>query len=492
MSANGTSNYIHKMNKCLNTTTSVINTTACFTYTLNGQTYTSTGVYTQTILNAAGCDSIITLNLVIAGTNTTSSLTACDSYTWQGNTYTTSGIYRDTLISSSGCDSILNLNLTIKYSIQSTVNATICQGQIYAGHATTGTYVDIYAAANGCDSIRTLNLTVTPVLYSNITATICNNQNYAGHNTSGIYIDTLVSLFGCDSIRTLTLTVNARAFTNINASICEGQSYYAGGANQTTSGIYRDTLLTSLGCDSMIITTLVINPKPKPDLGADRNLCADGNQASISPGFFAGYLWQDNSMQPNLLVRTIGSYWVIVTDINNCSGTDTVNIVSIDTVPKNFLPNDQTICYGNEVKISLPGYREYFWSTGATSSNVTIKDFGTFYLTVKDFNNCTGQDSIKIIRKNCIPIGIPNAFTPNGDNQNDIFKPTINQAIHRYQFIIFNRYGEVVFETREYGKGWDGNFKAKKQPNGTYVYRITFTNNFGWESVENGTVLLIR
>ena len=65
-------------------------------------------------------------------------------------------------------------------------------------------------------------------------------------------------------------------------------------------------------------------------------------------------------------------------------------------------------------------------------------------------------------------------------------------AIQERVFIIFNRYGQKVFETREYGKGWDGSFKGKEQPAGSYVYQIRFTNIFGWASVENGSVLLIR
>lgn len=490
LNVTGTSNYIHKMKKCINVTTSNINATACNTYTLNNQTYTATGTYTQIILNTAGCDSIITLNLTINGSNTTTSVTACDSYTWQGQTYTVSGYYSDTLIAN-GCDSILNINLTINNSVQSTVSATICQGQVYAGHSTSGIYVDTYVAANGCDSVRTLNLTVTATLFSNISSTICEGQNREGYTLTGVYVDTLVSVYGCDSIRTLNLTVNPRAFTNVNITICEGQSYYAAGANQTTSGIYKDSLLTSLGCDSIITTTLTVNPKPRPNLGPDGNLCTNA-QATISPGSFASYQWQDNTTQPIYIVSNPGLYWVKVSDANNCSATDSLTIVAIDTIPRDFLPPHQELCYGDALIITVPGYADYLWSTGSRSGSIPATTFGTYYLTVKDFNNCTGTDSIILTRKNCIPIAVPNAFTPNGDSKNDIFKPTINQAVSNYSFIVFNRYGQKVFETREYGKGWDGRYKDKEQPTGSYVYRISFTNIFGWNAVENGSVLLIR
>lgn len=209
--------YILKLKEpCLLTTTFTLNITACNTYTLNGQTYTTSGVYTQILVNTAGCDSIITLNLIIGGSNSTSTISACDNYTWEGQTYTTSGVYTRTYTDIYGCDSILILNLTVNYSVATNINATICEGQVYAGHTTSGTYIDTYVASNGCDSVRTLFLTVNPKSFSTVNATICEGQVYAGHATSGTYIDTYIAANGCDSIRTLFLSVNPKKNTVVN------------------------------------------------------------------------------------------------------------------------------------------------------------------------------------------------------------------------------------------------------------------------------------
>ena len=242
----------------------------------------------------------------------------------------------------------------------------------------------------------------------------------------------------------------------------------------------------------MIKTNLTVSPKPEPNLGPDGNLCAHNNSALITPGSFISYRWHDNSTQPGYIVNNPGKFWVTVTDVNNCSATDTLTVLTIDSIPKNFLPPGQELCYGNVLRITAPDYLTYQWNTGSAVNFIDINTFGTYYLTVKDLNLCTGTDSITIRRKNCIYIGIPNAFTPNGDAMNDIFKPTIFQAVQNFSMVVFNRNGQKVFETREYGKGWDGSFKGKEQPSGSYVYSIKFTNIFGWESVENGTVLLIR
>ncbi|MBR9833479.1 T9SS type A sorting domain-containing protein, partial [bacterium] len=101
-----------------NATSSATNVTACDTYTWaqNSITYTATGLYNDTIQNAAGCDSVITLNLTINNaTSSATNVTACDTYTWAQNsmTYTATGLYNDTIQNAAGCDSVITLNLTI-------------------------------------------------------------------------------------------------------------------------------------------------------------------------------------------------------------------------------------------------------------------------------------------------------------------------------------------------------------------------------------------
>lgn len=333
----------------------------------------------------------------------------------------------------------------------------------------------------------------TDVTYTNLSATACKEYVLNGHtySVSGTYTQYLLNINGCDSILRLNLTIT-ESVTTVEKIICQGQSYYAGGANQTASGIYYDTYITSLGCDSVVRTNLTVSPKPRPNLGPDGQLCANNNSATINPGSFKTYLWQDNSTQPEFIVNTPGKYWVTVTDMNNCSATDTLTVIRIDTIPRNFLPDSQVLCYGNIIPISVPGYASYLWNNGSTNSTYEITRFGDYYLTATDFNNCTGTDTISISRKNCIYMNIPNAFTPDGNALNDVFRPTINQAIKSFSFMVFNRHGQKIFETADYTRGWDGTWKGKVQPAASYVYRIRYTNIFGVETVENGSFLLIR
>ena len=147
-------------------TSSTQTITSCENYTWNGNTFTSSGTYLDTLVNVNGCDSLMTLNLtVIQPTTSTQTITACENYTWNGNTFTTSGNYLDTLINASGCDSLMTLNLTIVQPTSSTETITACESYTWNGNTFTssGTYLDTLVNVNGCDSLMTLNLTINTV-----------------------------------------------------------------------------------------------------------------------------------------------------------------------------------------------------------------------------------------------------------------------------------------------------------------------------------------
>lgn len=153
-----------------NTTNSTtINPTTCGSYTSpSGQTYTTSGTYLDTLTGFAGCDSIITINLSV-GQQTTSTLNiqTCDSYTSPSgiDTWIYSGTYTDYLTNAAGCDSIITINLTIGNNTGST-NITACgsyassNGTVYT---TSGDVIEVYTNAAGCDSVLTVNLTINPL-----------------------------------------------------------------------------------------------------------------------------------------------------------------------------------------------------------------------------------------------------------------------------------------------------------------------------------------
>ena len=119
------SNYIIKLGQC-NQTTSTQTITSCSSYSwsVNNQTYTSSGVFIDTISNSAGCDSTVTLNLVITSPVTNSiNISSCNFYNWNGTNYTSSGIYNQVLSNVNGCDSTVTLNLVITNSPIAFINS---------------------------------------------------------------------------------------------------------------------------------------------------------------------------------------------------------------------------------------------------------------------------------------------------------------------------------------------------------------------------------
>ncbi len=327
----------------------------------------------------------------------------------------------------------------------------------------------------------------------NLTITSCTNYtlNNKVYNQSGLYEQEILSTTGCDSvIIKLQLTIT-RIVNSVNKSICAGATWYAGGKWQTQSGVYTDTIKTTTGCDSIVITNLTVNASPKPDIGVNRNLCT-GQVTILNPGKFNSYLWQDGSTLETYTVTTPGLYKVTVRDANNCAATVAVQFKGIVAIPANFLPPVATICNDNSASTNISGYKNYLWNDGNTQPIREFDKAGTYILSVTDFDNCIGKDTIVITAASCINTAIPNSFTPNGDGLNDIFQPVINTRFSNYILQIFNRGGKKIFESTTSNIGWNGTYKQQAMSAGAYVYHLKFNTQAGKTQNYTGSIILIR
>ena len=146
------------------------------------------------------------------------------------------------------------------------------------------------------------------------------------------------------------------------------------------------------------------------------------------------------------------------------SVADTTNIRSVESLPLSFLPSDTVICAGEPWEIHpSSAFKSYAWSTGEISGSIQISTRGLYSLQVVDANGCEGADSIRVETKKC-PFGIyfPNAFTPNKDGLNDIFRPVIIGRPTIYKLSIYNRWGQQIFETTDPGTGMERNDKKRR------------------------------
>ena len=428
-----------------------------------GQTFlghSSTGIYNDTLVAVNGCDSVRTLTLTVKPRSFSAiTQSICQGQTYLG--YNATGIYKDTLIAANGCDSVRTLNLTVKPKSFSTINQSICQGQTYLGYSATGIYKDTLVAANGCDSIRTLNLTVKPKSFSSISQTICQGQTFLGHNATGVYTDTLVAANGCDSVRTLTLTVKPKSFSSISQTICEGQTFLG----HSSTGIYKDTVVAANGCDS--IRTLTLTVKPISFSTITQSIC----QGQTYLGHSATGIYQDT------LVSASG-----------CDSIRTVNL-TVNQNPDPKLGPDLQLCLGDSLIISPGVFNTYLWQDGSSLDHFVISKSGLYSVTVS--NGCgSASDNIVISSSQC-NIYFPNSFTPNNDGKNDFFNILNAHNLQDYYLTIYNRWGEKVFETNNYTVGWNGFYKELPANPDVYVWYCQFKTLNAIRKMK-GNVILIR
>jgi gliding motility-associated-like protein len=250
------------------------------------------------------------------------------------------------------------------------------------------------------------------------------------------------------------------------------------------------------GCNSIVDSIIVSAGESiaKPALPGDTVLCA-GTTMKLNAGIgYSQYLWQDGSTGPEIEITDSGLYWVRLTEAGGCAYVDTVLVDSIKTLPAYFLPSDTVICSGSVLKLKTNQiFESYTWSSGETTASLDIKNRGTYSLQVTDRYGCPGRDTIQVETKTCAKgLFFSNAFTPNEDGINDLFKPRMFIPPVHYRLIIYNRWGQKVFETKEPGAGWDGSLHNAAQESGTYIWFCTYQFEGEAEKKSSGTVVLLR
>ena len=266
------------------------------------------------------------------------------------------------------------------------------------------------------------------------------------------------------------------------------------GITVSNAGLYTIAATAVNGCISDDSITVSKHPFIKPWLGNDTSFCS-GTTAMLSPGNYKTYSWSINADEPFINVSVPGDYWVKIVDQFGCSSSDTISVLNIYKSPTKFLPDDISICFGEAVLLQpLENYVFYSWSTGSVFKTITSADPGSYKLNVTDNNGCSGTDTINITRRQDCPATIFffNAFTPNSDTKNEIFKPYVNGYIEEYNFNIYDRFGELIFSTNNYLSGWDGRKQGRVMPSGNYVYTCYYKFAGKKASVKKGNVLLIR
>lgn len=239
--------------------------------------------------------------------------------------------------------------------------------------------------------------------------------------------------------------------------------------------------------------SISVYPDPVVILDKTNTLC-EGSSRILDGGNFSSYLWNNGSTNRTITINNMGLYSVNVTDINGCTGSGFTNITTILPSPKAFLPNDTSICtYGNLFLKPNSAFQSYLWNNGSTNHFINIVQPGQYWLQVKDNNGCTGIDSTIILPKDCLKgFFMPTAFTPNNDGKNDIIKPILLGKVRQYLFKIYNRWGQLIFQTTDLSNGWNGTFKGLNQDGNVFIWMCTYQFENELTQNKKGTFILIR
>ncbi|MCQ2344867.1 MAG: hypothetical protein MJ002_08170, partial [Paludibacteraceae bacterium] len=256
------------------------------TYFWRGKSLNEGGTYYDTLRSHFGCDSVYELQLTVYRPSYHEEyVEVCSggSFSFRGKLITQPGTYYDTLTNVHGCDSIYKLvfNYAKTYYLRDTV--IVCDGDTYYFHGKAitqeGTYRDtLKTVVSGCDSIYEVFVFIAPKFHDIAYDTVCSNQTYHWRGKwlthSGTYFDTLKSHFGCDSVYEFRLNMGMPSITEQYIEVCQGDSFAFRGNILTRPGIYYDTLVNKVGCDSII--KIVFNVTRKYHFYETMNIC-DGD-----------------------------------------------------------------------------------------------------------------------------------------------------------------------------------------------------------------------
>jgi gliding motility-associated-like protein len=341
-------------------------------------------------------------------------------------------------------------------------------------------------------------------------------------NQSGTYVARIANSCGIVSDTIIISAANALSLNLGNdTTLCTGNALVL---NATVSGsnitylwntgeqtpritvtqFSRYDVEVSNGSCTVADTILVdfTDPPVITSLGADTSICG-----AISFPLFtgdAGTIWSTGVTGPTITVTQPGRY--IAENKNLCGSAKDTIVIGQFALPTVNIGRDSTICDSVTLSVGNGNYTSILWNTNDTTPSIVVSTSGVFTVRVANAN-CTNTDSVRI-KKDCFyDVYIPTAFSPNGDGVNDVYVPLSNiKGMVVIDFVIFNRWGEKVFESKDFAptyivatnaptditKGWNGLFKGELAQQDDYVYFFTAKMPDDEVKIYKGTFALLR
>lgn len=232
------------------------------------------------------------------------------------------------------------------------------------------------------------------------------------------------------------------------------------------------------------------------DLGADTSFCAGQQLVLNATTTNASYLWQDGSSSPTFTVTQSGLYTVGV-QVAGCLVSDTISVL-VYPYPELALGADKDLCvdFSSVVLDAGPNADSYYWNTQEVTQSILVQNNGSYWV-IKSNHGCAVSDTIQVHFSNvsctCNPY-MPNAFSPNNDLNNDVFRILNVMSTELVSFKIFNRFGNMVYESKKgLDVSWDGTYHGVACDLGVYYYlAVLKCIKTQEEIILKGDVTLIR
>lgn len=447
----------------------------------------SSGNYTVTVTNAAGCQGNTTAAFSVlpfttpvisgpagfcAGSSATLTLnTGYTGYQWSnGNTgasatITTGGTYTVTVTAANGCTGNTNYAITQWSNPAPVINGTT-------------------AVCNGASA----SIQVTPAGLNYQWSTGATTPGIQT-TTAGNYTVTVTDPNGCSGTTSQQITIHQNPTPTITGlfTICDGASgtlnttydpaftySWSNGAvsstiQPTSAGIYTVTVTDGNGCTGTASQQLTVNNNPTPVISGSTSFCAGTTVQLSVNGTYSSYVWNNGANLQQTTINAGGLYTVVVTDNNGCSGSAQYT-VTMNALPQVNLPATVDLCTGNTTTLNPGTFPSYTWSDGSTGNTLNVSATGSYAVTVTDPNGCTGTASSTVtIHSNPDPVIFGDTSICDGGN-------TILSVIGSYQGYNWNTgssatvlpvtaggsYGVIV--TDQYGCTGQASFSVAQYP----------------------------
>ncbi len=499
--------------------------------------WTNTGYYFDTLTNSQGCDSILYFYVDILKSNSTLDSTVCinmrsysGKYLWDS-----SGTYHDTIPNVLNCDSFITVNLHVLpkfYNIDTTVKVSFNSPSGKFVWDTSGIYLDTLTNSYGCDSILRIHLKVLQS-YGKIDTSVCKEylspSGKYTFNSNGLYKDTIPNASGADSILSIHVKI-LQSFSSIDTTYCSSILSLSTKYLYSQSGNYTDTLINHLGCDSIVSIqftrtlthdTIYVSSCP-PYFGSSGKLII--NQTGLYLDSLVTQKGCDsllyiyyNNLNSNSIIQIkacdslispsrkftytqTGTYLDTIQNQYNCDSIIQIQL-NIEPIILSITKSNHITCDSPYTQLEAKGASTYNWLPIAFLSNPSIfnpianPDKAIWYYVLAQTDiGCSATDSIEILVNIDIPEPLPtNTFSPNADGINDCFFIGSIAEFKEVEILIYNRWGNLVFESNDPKSCWDGTNKNGEQlSSGTYYYILNGSSICNTPTNLRGTITLIR